>query len=279
MTDFNGKTVVITGGADGIGKALATNLMTQGARVVVTDIDQAKLSDFSTSIQTGWDGTFELLDVTDQSAVQRLIEDVKEEFGNIDYMFNNAGIAVTGDSRDISMEQWRKVTEVNQWGVIYGAMATFKIMAAQGSGHIVNIASLAGLIPFPTNLPYSATKSAVVGLSMSLRAEGHDLGVKVSVVCPGFIRSNIFEATEMVNVPREKMVSNIAFKLVETDVAAEKILKGVTNNTAVIVFPTYARILWWLYRLSPALIKPLALRLIRDLRNVRNAKSERSINE
>ena len=278
MTDFNGKTVVITGGADGIGKALAINLMAQGARVV-TDIDQAKLSDFSTSIQTGWDGTFELLDVTDQSAVQRLIEDVKEEFGNINYMFNNAGIAVTGDSRDISMEQWRKVTEVNQWGVIYGAMATFKIMAAQGSGHIVNIASLAGLIPFPTNLPYSATKSAVVGLSMSLRAEGHDLGVKVSVVCPGFIRSNIFEATEMVNVPREKMVSNIAFKLVETDVAAEKILKGVTNNTAVIVFPTYARILWWLYRLSPALIKPLALRLIRDLRNVRNAKSERSINE
>ena len=109
---------------------------------------------------------------------------------------------------------------------------------------------------------------------MSLRAEAQDLGVNVSVVCPGFIRSNIFYATEMINVPREAVVSNIAFKLVEPEVAAEKIIKGVIKNKAIIIFPTYAKILWWLYRISPILIKPLAMQLVRDLRKVRNETND-----
>ena len=273
MSEFSNKTVIITGGADGIGKALSLKLLAEDARVVITDINEEKLSHFAQSIDdSNGRAAFEVLDVTDEIAVQQLVNDVKDDFGQIDFIFNNAGIAVTGDGRDISIQQWRKVTDVNQWGVIHGAMAAYKIMAEQGSGHIINIASLAGLIPFPTNLPYSATKSAVVGLSMSLRAEAQDLGVKVSVVCPGFIRSNIFDATEMVNVPKQAIVSNIAFKLVDTDTAAEKILQGVKKNTAVIVFPAYAKIFWWLYRWCPAAIKPLALKLIRDLRKVRQNK-------
>lgn len=274
MTEFNNKTVIITGGADGIGKALSLKLVRANARVVITDINEEKLARLSEAIDdSGAQATFEVLDVTNEIAVQQLVNDVKDEFGQIDYIFNNAGIAVTGDGRDISMEQWRKVTDVNQWGVIHGAMAAYKVMAEQGNGHIVNIASLAGLIPFPGNLPYSATKFAVVGLSMSLRDEAQDLGVKVSVVCPGFIRSNIFDATEMVNVPKEAIISNIAFKLVDTDTAAEKILKGVKKNTAVIVFPAYAKIFWWLYRCCPAAMKPITLKLIRDLRNVRQNKN------
>ena len=271
MAKFNGKTVVITGAADGIGKALALKLLSHQAKLVLTDIDAEKLGALAETIEdSGNRAVFKVLDVTDESAVEELVEEVAQEFGQLDYIFNNAGIAVTGDGRDISMAQWRKVVDVNQWGVIHGAMAAYKLMAKQGNGHIINIASLAGLIPFPTNLPYSASKSAVVGLSMSLRAEAQDLGVNVSVVCPGFIRSNIFNATEMVNVPREKIVSNIAFKLVDTDVAAENILKGVEKNKAIIIFPTYAKILWGLYRLSPSFIKPLAMRLVRDLRKVRS---------
>lgn len=275
MTMFENKNIIITGAADGIGKALASNLAKQGANLLLTDIDEPKIAQLAESLSANAGKIrYRLVDVTDEVAVRTLVVDAKHECGIIDYIFNNAGIAVAGDARDLSMEQWRKVIQVNQWGVVYGAMAAFKIMSEQGSGHVVNIASLAGLIPFPTNLPYSASKSAVVGLSMSLRAEGHDLGVKVSVVCPGFIRSNIFNASEMVNVPREKIVSNIAFKLVDVDIAAEKILAGVEKNTAIIVFPTYAKILWWLYRLHPGLIKPLALRLIRDLRKVRQIDTE-----
>ena len=270
MTDFNGKTVIITGAADGIGKALALNLAERGARLILTDIDEEKLAALAIHFdELGKQAIFEVVDVCDEGELEQLVTDVKNETGQIDYIFNNAGIAVAGDGRDISMAQWRKVVDVNQWGVIYGSMAAYKVMAVQGCGHIVNIASLAGLIPFPTNLPYSATKSAVVGLSLSLRAEAQDLGVNVSVVCPGFIRSNIFSAAEMVNVPREAVVSNITFKFVEPDVAAEKIITGVIKNKAIIVFPTYAKILWWIYRLSPSLVKPLAVKLIRDLRKVR----------
>ena len=270
MTDFNGKTVIITGAADGIGKALAIALIDRSANVVACDIDEQKLGALAEEIdKRGKRAIFEVVDVTDESAVAQLITDVVNDSGQIDYIFNNAGIAVTGDGRDLTNTHWKKVVDVNQWGVIYGSMAAYEVMAKQGHGHIINIASLAGLIPFPTNLPYSATKFAVVGMSMSLRAEAQDLGVKVSVVCPGFIRSNIFNATEMLNVPRDAITSNIAFKLVDVETAAEKILKGVQKNKAIIIFPTYAKILWWLYRLSPALIKPLALRLVRDLRKVR----------
>ncbi|MEM7466322.1 MAG: SDR family NAD(P)-dependent oxidoreductase [Pseudomonadota bacterium] len=270
MSDFNGKIAVVTGAAEGIGKAISIQLLEQGATVVLTDIDETKLTELASQFQHFSNNAhFEVLDVVDDIAFLDLLSSVKSELGQIDYIFNNAGVAVTGDARDLSLDQWRKVTSINQWGVIHGSMIAYKIMAEQGSGHIVNIASLAGLIPFPSNLPYSATKFAVVGLSMSLRAEAQDLGVKVSVVCPGFIRSNIFDASEMVKVPREAVVSNIAFKLVETDVAASKILDGVQKNKSIIIFPFYAKILWWLYRMCPAFVKPVALQLIRDLRKVR----------
>ena len=184
-------------------------------------------------------------------------------------MFNNAGIAVGGDSRDLTLDHWRKVTDVNYWGVVYGSKFAFDVMAEQGHGHIVNIASLAGLIPFPTNLPYSATKFAVVGLSMSLRAEGADLGVDVSVVCPGFIASNIYDASEMVNVPKRDVVDAIPFKIVDTDTAAEKILNGVARNKAVIVFPGYAKVFWAMYRMKQSLLDRFSLQTIRDLRKAR----------
>ena len=144
-----------------------------------------------------------------------------------------------------------------------------RVMTRQGSGHIVNIASLAGLIPFPTNAPYATSKHAVVGLSVSLREEGAALGVKVSAVCPGFIESNIFRDTPFINVPREEILKGVPFKPMDTDLAATRILQGVERNQAIISFPGYARFIWRLYRLWPGLIALLNRRLVRDLRRVR----------
>lgn len=186
-------------------------------------------------------------------------------------MFNNAGTAVSGDARDLDIARWRRIVELNLMGVVHGTDAAYRVMAAQGDGHVVNIASLAGLTAFPTNAPYCATKHAVVGLSLSLRTEGEDLGVRVSVVCPGFIDTNIFAASEAVNVPQDELVRQIPLPKLSATTAAERILEGVRRNRAVIIFPAYARILWWLHRLSPSFAVPLGRRMIRDLRKLRRA--------
>ena len=212
------------------------------------------------------------LDVTDAVAVQAVVADVVARHGRLDLMFNNAGIAVAGEARDIGLEHWRRVVDVNLMGVIHGADAAYKQMVRQGHGHLVNIASLAGLIPFPTNAPYGATKHAVVGLSHALRLEGEALGVRVSVVCPGFVESNIYTASEAVNVSRDHLAAGVPFRKVPADVAAQRILAGIARNQAVIVFPAYARFFWWLQRLHPGLTAFLSRRMLADFRKLRQQR-------
>ena len=272
---YEGKVCVITGAASGIGRALAAELCGRGATVVLSDIDGSAADAAATQLRaTGARAESAEVDVTDAGAVAAVVENAVEKHGRLDLIFNNAGIAVTGDARDLSLDHWRRVIDVNLMGVVYGSDAAYKVMARQGHGHIVNIASLAGLTPFPTNIPYSTTKHAVVGLSMSLRAEGEALGVGVSAVCPGFIASNIYTASEAVNVPQEMLLDQVPFKKVPADDAARRILDGVARNKPIIVFPWYAHLIWWLYRLSPRTVAPLGRQAIRDLRKIRQSEDE-----
>lgn len=267
---FDGKVAVVTGGGSGIGAALSQALARAGALVIVADIDEIKAQAVVQTItQCGGQAEARHVDVRDEESFCVLIHDLITRHEHVDYLFNNAGIAVTGEARDLTLAHWRRVIDVNLYGVVNGIQQVYPLMAARGQGHIINIASLAGLVPFPTNSPYAAAKHAVVGLSMSLRAEAADLGVKVSVVCPGFIESNIYQASEVVNVPRECMLANIPFRLVAADDAAQRILKGMVRNEAIMVFPGYARVLWWLYRMRATFATGIGLKMVRDLRKIR----------
>ncbi|MCB1153051.1 SDR family oxidoreductase [bacterium] len=265
--------VVITGASTGIGNACARMLDDAGFRVFA---GVRKQEDADRISAQGSDRLTPLIcDITDTDSLARAAEEVAAEMGEAGLaglVFNNAGIAVTGDARDLELAHWRRVVEVNLMGVVHGSHAAYRLMAAQGSGHIVNIASLAGLVPFPSNVPYSTTKHAVVGLSRSLRIEGEDLGVRVSVVCPGFVESNIYAAAEAVNLPADDLARDIPFRKVPAEAAARRILDGVLRNEAVIVFPGYARLSWALDRINQRLGLPLARRLIRDLRKLRQVK-------
>jgi NADP-dependent 3-hydroxy acid dehydrogenase YdfG len=178
MTAVQHQVAIVTGGASGIGQALCHALATRGTMVIVADINAEGAQDVAAAIRLrGGQAAAHKVDVADAHSVNQLVQHTVAAHRRLDYLFNNAGIAVTADARDLRLEHWHQVIAVNLLGVIYGVQAAYPIMVQQGHGHIVNTASLAGLLPYPTNLPYATTKHAVVGLSLSLRAEAADLGV------------------------------------------------------------------------------------------------------
>lgn len=269
MDTFREKVCIITGAASGIGRGLGEALARQGARVVLTDIDGEGVARVASGI--GERATAHRLDVADAAGVEALVRDVVGSHGRLDYMFNNAGFAVHGETLDSTVEQWRRIVDVNLMGVVHGSLAAYRAMAEQGSGHIVNTASLAGLIGAVSFSSYAMTKAAVVMLSRMLRFEGAAHGVRVTVVCPGFIKTGIYENSTYNRVSQEAAFRQIPFRLVELDAAVDRILQGVARNRELIVFPAYARILWWLTRFAPRLTVPLHQKTIRELRKVRQA--------
>jgi NAD(P)-dependent dehydrogenase (short-subunit alcohol dehydrogenase family) len=248
MSYFNGKSAIVTGGASGIGKSLATLLLKEGARVLIADIRGAEI----VAEELGCEGV--TLDVTDHQAVGRCVEDYAQAQGSLDFMFNNAGILVVGDAKDMSYEDWDNVININLKGVINGIYAAYPIMIKQGHGHIVNTGSLAGLLPSPSAVAYSASKFAVVGLTQSLRAEARRYGVRMSVVCPGFVSTPMADNSKLLGgIDRDESNDSVKYVggYITSDELARRALQGVSRNKALIVIPTRIRILAGFLRRFP----------------------------
>ena len=231
---FWGKGGVVTGAASGIGFALSEALLEAGAVVFMADRDTQTLA--SAVQQLGrYAGRVHSaqVDVTNQEQVQQVIQDAASRHGRIDFLFNNAGIGGTMPIDRATLEHWRRLIDINLWGVIYGVHAAIPIMRRQGGGHIINTASFAGLMPFPYQAMYCATKYAVVGLSESLRFELADEGVHFSVVCPGDVATR-FYGTPIFGERKEVKPPPNAIPAAE---AAQIILTGVANKEGIIVRP------------------------------------------
>jgi NAD(P)-dependent dehydrogenase (short-subunit alcohol dehydrogenase family) len=270
MDIFKDKVAIVTGGASGLGRALCKEMGRRGAMVTIADINTEGAQEVASAI-TGnrHSGRAVHLDVSQPADVQELVDDTVSKYGKLDYLFNNAGLGIAGEMRDMGLEHWRDIVNVNLWGVIHGTTTAYQVMVRQGFGHIVNIASMAGLVPVPMETAYVTTKYGVVGLSLSLRAEARQLGVKVSVVCPGFVRTGIYEAANVLKVNREELIARIPFNLMDANRAAGAILRGASRNQAVITMPFYVRLFWWLYRLHPALLSHWSRQIIKDFRLLR----------
>lgn len=249
---FKNQTAIITGGASGIGRALGNLLAQRGATVVLADRN-AELAEKSAEElhATGGKAQPWPVDVTDADAVQEMVEGVARQHGHCDYLFNNAGISIAAEVRDMALSDWNRILDVNLRGVIHGVHAAYPLMIRQGHGHIINTASIAGLAPFPLSAAYATTKHAVVGLSTSLRAEAAGLGVRVSVVCPGFIDTPLKDSIENLSFDMEKAAASLPFKLHAADACARDILRGVARNKAIITVTPEADLLWHLYRMAP----------------------------
>lgn len=269
MEFFADKICIITGAASGIGKSLAKQLNSYGAIVTMADRDQTLLQNAARQINgTGGKASASTLDVTDQEAFAKIIEQTATRYGRIDYLFNNAGIGVGGEARDFGPKEWADVINVNLFGVINGVQAVYPLMIQQGYGHIVNVASLAGLIPLAGEISYTTSKFAVVGLTHALRAEAADLGVKVTLVCPGKIETPIYTTSPVIGFDKQKALG-LWPKGITPDVCAEIILCGVKKNKATIVVTRLAKFLWLIQRISPNLSIHMGRYYMRKMRKFR----------
>ncbi len=270
MNPFNGKSAIVTGGASGIGLSICEQLGKQGAKVTIADINKEGAEEAAKKIvAAGGSAQAVYLDVTSSEAVQGLIEQVAADHGRLDYMFNNAGIAIQGEVRDMTPEQWQRIMNINLLSVIYGTTTAYQIMVKQGSGHIVNTSSLLGVIGLGLSVGYATTKHAIVGLSTSLRAEGAGLGVKVTVVCPGFVQTGLYNAATILEADNKEFYDQVPFKRMDVNKAGKIILKGVRRNKGIMVFPMHARLLWWALRLNQNALDTVNRIAMRDFRTIR----------
>lgn len=265
------RVALITGAASGIGLGLVHALVARGDRVYAADRDEEALRRAAAAVDPSGNRVRPVvLDVTDFAAVQAAVDRAFEESGRLDLLFNNAGVGLAGEVRDLTLSDWHRVIDVNLYGVVNGVQAAYPRMVAQGAGHIVNTASGAALAPRPGMTPYATAKSAVVALSLSLRAEARAYGVSVSTVCPGFVATGIFDNTDYVGVDRS-VTSKVPISAMTADECARRILLGVARDQAVIIPSRYVRLDWMLARLSPGLSLRLAGVRARAFRDSRTA--------
>ncbi len=268
---FEGAVTIVTGGASGIGRALAETLARRGASVVLADRQLAVAQEVASGIQeSGGTASAAELDVTNFAAVDQLVQETTQAQGRLDYMFNNAGIAIGGEVSLYNIDDWKAVLDVNLYGVVNGVQAAYPIMIRQGYGHIVNTASMAGLLPMPMGVSYATTKHAVVGLSKSLRIEAAQHGIRVSAFCPGVIRTPILQGgkygkrLQLISKPLEDKILERSRPLDPASFAA-KALDALARNSAIIIIPGWWRIFWWMSRLSPSLVSYLSARTYRSM--------------
>ncbi|RPF34775.1 SDR family oxidoreductase [Streptomyces sp. TLI_185] len=265
---FGGQLVLVTGAGSGIGRATAFAFAEAGARVVAVDRDAeaaARTAELSRLVGAP-EAWAETADVSDEHAMEKLAEKVATEYGVVDVLVNNAGIGLSGSFFDTSPEDWKKVLDVNLWGVIHGCRLFGKQMAERGQGgHIVNTASAAAYQPSKALPAYSTSKAAVLMLSECLRAELAGRGIGVSAICPGFVNTNITSTARFAGVDAEeekrrqkKSARLYGMRNYPPEKVAEAILRAVVRNEAVVPVTPEARGAHFMSRFSPRALRAIA---------------------
>jgi len=267
---LEGKVAIITGAACGIGHALSEELAHRGCYLVLCDRHEAHLRLTADSLRAkGGQLEVAVVDVRDSDAVARVIREAHRSLGRVDFLFNNAGVNVFAELLDTTLDDWNELIDVNLRGVVHGVSAAYPIMCEQGFGHIVNLASVAGIAPTPAEGAYSATKHAVVGLSTALRIEAAAHGVDVSVVCPGLVDTAILRTSKHVKFDPDAILALSPEKPMPPREAARQIMSGVDKKRFFIVLSVTSHAFWRVYRLAPERSLALGELVMRRIRAIK----------
>jgi NAD(P)-dependent dehydrogenase (short-subunit alcohol dehydrogenase family) len=259
-----GTRAVVTGAGSGIGRAFCLELARRGARVLASDIDLASAHQTVALMEGGKSSHHaRRCDVSQLGEVEGLAAQADELLGGVDLIINNAGVAVSGEMGQVSMEDWRWVMGINLWGVIHGCHVFVPRLRRQKHGYVLNVASLAGLVSLPPLGPYNVTKAGVVALSETLAAEAAADGLKVSVLCPSFLRTNIGRAGRGVTSPEqtEAVEKLMDASPMNADDVARHALDRMVAGELHIVPQNDAQLVWRLKRLLPGQVTRVLPRL------------------
>ncbi|MCH8219972.1 MAG: SDR family oxidoreductase [Proteobacteria bacterium] len=253
MSSGDARRVLITGAASGLGKSLALRFAADGWRVAVCDLDEDRLSQTAEEIdRAGGTCMYLRADVTSEQDIEQLAESVSDHWGGLDVLVNNAGIAIAGRTDETSMEEWRRIFEVNFFGVLRTTQAMLPLIA-QG-GHIINVASFAGIAAAPGLVAYNTTKAAVISFSESLRAELVDREIGVSVACPAFFKTRLMETSGAPHDKTRAMVERVMERSkITADDVAEQVFASVRTRQFMLIPHVDARWYWRWKRFFPEL--------------------------
>jgi len=270
MKEFSGRVAAITGAASGIGRALAKDLARRGAHLALSDIDEAGLAETVALCEgAGVKVTSQRVDVADRDSMYRWADQVVEDHGKVNFIFNNAGVALGATIETMSYEDFEWLININFWGVVYGTKAFLPHLKAAGEGHIVNISSVFGLISVPSQSAYNAAKFAVRGFTDALRMELEleDCGVSATTIHPGGIKTNIARNARMDGsvaaltggVERARNEFDKA-AITRPDKAARQILTAVENDRRRALVGPDAKVVDFISRLPAGLYQRVLIR-------------------
>jgi NAD(P)-dependent dehydrogenase (short-subunit alcohol dehydrogenase family) len=250
MTTLQGKVVAVTGAGSGIGRALAQELVARGAHVALADIDEGGLLETAALLDAGRGVSTHVVDVRDRVAMEKYAADVASHHGGADIVINNAGVAVRATIEEMSYEDFAFVIDVNFWGVVHGTKAFLPILRRRPEGHIVNISSINGMVPFAKNGPYNASKYAVLGFSETLMQELRGEPIRVTCVHPGGIKTNIVRNGRGMTGAEVAFFDRIAITSAKT--TAKAILRAVERNRERLYVGVDAKLMAAAKRIVPA---------------------------
>ena len=270
MTDWNGKSALVTGAGTGIGRAVSRELARRGAVVYVTSIVAEEVQALVDAVTAeGLRAIGIVLDVTDDQQLSAALQRVADEQGSLDLVVNNAGLIYVGEYHDMNEAFMRRLIDVNLTAVAMGTLYAYRIMKEQGHGLIANVASQGGLMPAGTMALYSATKHGVVGLSASVGGEAEAHGVEIKTICPGNVASELLGRGQTRGTNADAVLQDLP-KLISAEEAAVIIVDGLGRRKRKIIFPFYAKVLWFAQRVWPEFGHHGAARLIEQFRQKRN---------
>lgn len=243
---------VVTGAGSGLGRAFCEELSTRGASVLAADLDLAAATATAEKIGDPSRVHAVACDVTHADQVARLVEQAQDKLGGVDLLVNNAGVAVGGPVGDVPLADWEWIMGVNLWGVIYGCHAFVPVFKRQGSGHILNVASAAGLLSAPEMGPYNVTKAGVIALSETLRAELAPSGVGVTVLCPTFFPTAIAKSSRSYTKGGAELAQALMDRATITaNGVARRALEGCADDELYVIPQADGAWLWRLKRAAP----------------------------
>ncbi|RRS02767.1 SDR family oxidoreductase [Aquabacterium soli] len=286
MKNFKNQVAAITGAASGMGRTLAVELARRGCHLALSDVNELELA--KTAELAGRHGvrvTLTRLDVSDRAAVFAWADQVVQDHGKVNLIFNNAGVALSVNAEHVKQSDFEWIMGINFWGVVYGTQAFLPHLKASGDGHIINTSSLFGLMAVPTQGTYNASKFAVRGYTEALRMELELEGAPVSATCvhPGGIATNIAMAGKIdpslekltgVNAETQKRRANKLINVTTAESAALQILTAVEKNARRVLVGPDARMLDKMVRLLGSWYQPLVMRQLKRM----NAKSRQRDN-